>query len=55
MFAYVKYLDDNCKAIVPTSDIKDFDSSNDIAKVYWVRWQEDFYKGQILLLRGESY
>ncbi|KAL7403889.1 hypothetical protein ABVT39_006465 [Epinephelus coioides] len=51
MFAYVKYVDDGCKEIVPTSYIKDFDSGCDPLKIYWVRWQDDFFKGQILLLK----
>ncbi|KAK9519947.1 hypothetical protein VZT92_022638 [Zoarces viviparus] len=54
MFAYVKYIDDGCKEIVPSSDIKDFDGNvghYDIKKIYWVRWQEEFFKAQILLLK----
>lgn len=56
MFAYVKYIDDGCKEIVPSSNIKDFDSNlYDIKKIYWVRWQEEFFKAQILLLKGKLY
>ena len=58
MFAYVKYIDDGCKEIVPSSNIKDFDSNAgryDIKKIYWVRWQEEFFKAQILLLKGKLY
>lgn len=52
MFAYIKYIEDGCKEIVPISDIKDFDS--DLTKTYWVRWQDKYFKGQILFLKGES-
>jgi len=57
MFAYVKYLDDGCKEIVPATDIKDFDKNvgNDQKKIYWVRWQDEFFKAQILLLKGKLY
>ncbi len=54
MFAYVKYVDNGCKEIVPTTDIKDFDIklvSSD--KFYWVRWKEAFYKAQIIFIKGE--
>lgn len=55
MFAYVKYIEDGCKEIVPISYIKDFDLNvSDLTKTYWVRWQEKFFKGQILFLKGES-
>ncbi|XP_073717018.1 uncharacterized protein [Misgurnus anguillicaudatus] len=49
MFAYVKYIEDGCKEIVPISDIKDFDS--DLTKTYWVRWQDKYFKGQILFIK----
>ncbi|XP_049457196.1 BEN domain-containing protein 5 [Epinephelus fuscoguttatus] len=52
MYAYVKYVDDGCKEIVPTTDIKDFDMklfSSD--KIYWVRWKEAFYKAQIIFIK----
>lgn len=56
MFAYVKYIEDGCKEIVPISYVKDFDLNvRDLTKTYWVRWQENFFKGQILLLKGRSY
>ncbi|XP_051948578.1 uncharacterized protein LOC127619662 [Xyrauchen texanus] len=52
MFAYVKYIEDGCKEIVPISYIKDFDLNvSDLTKTYWVRWQEKFFKGQILFLK----
>ncbi|XP_045929426.1 uncharacterized protein LOC123985693 isoform X2 [Micropterus dolomieu] len=52
MFAYVRYIEDGCKDIVPISYIKDFDSNCDNSnKIYWVRWQEDYFKGQILFLK----
>ncbi|KAI2647182.1 BEN domain-containing protein 5 [Labeo rohita] len=52
MFAYVKYIEDGCKEIVPISYIKDFDHTvSDLTKTYWLRWQEKFFKGQILLLK----
>ncbi|XP_067312117.1 BEN domain-containing protein 5-like [Pseudorasbora parva] len=52
MFAYVKYIEDGGKEIVPISYIKDFDSNvSDLSKTYWVRWQEKFFKGQILFLK----
>lgn len=55
MFAYVRYIDDRCKEIVPTSYSKDFDSKYlDINKIYWVRWKKDFVKGQILFLKGDD-
>lgn len=54
MFAYVKYIDDGCKEIVPSSDIKNFDSCN-VKKVYWVRWQGSFFKAQILILKRKLY
>ncbi len=55
MFAYVKYIEEGCKEIVPISYIKDFDhNASELTKTYWVRWQEKFFKGQILLLKGES-
>lgn len=36
MFAYVRYIDDGCKDMVPATDIKDFDN-RDTSKIYWVR------------------
>lgn len=54
MFAYVKYVSDGCKEIVPTMDIKDLDInlvSSD--KIYWVRWKEAFYKAQIIFIKSE--
>ncbi|XP_054603132.2 BEN domain-containing protein 5-like [Nothobranchius furzeri] len=51
MFAYVRYIDDGCKEIVPTTFIKDFDSQKDTSKIYWVRWQDSFFKAQILMLK----
>lgn len=46
MFAYVRYI--TYKEIVPTTY-----RCKDTSKIYLVRWQEDFFKGQILLLKGK--
>ncbi len=49
-------MDDGCKEIVPTTDIKDFSIklvSDD--KIYWVRWKEAFYKAQIIFIKGELH
>lgn len=59
MFALVRYLQDNCRAIVPSSHIKNFDPDDisDFNKTtkYWVLWGDDgaYYQGQVLLLSGK--
>lgn len=58
--AYVRYQDDQQKAIVPVRDIKGFKNSDDFAsKVYLVKWTDDsgtsdFYRARVLLVGGKS-
>lgn len=58
--AYVRYQDDQRKAIVPVRDIKGFRNSDDFAsKVYLVKWTDDsgtsdFYRARVLLVGGKS-
>lgn len=55
MFAYVRYIDDNCKDIIPTTYQKDFDyNTYDKSKTYWVRWENAFFKGQIVRLVSQA-
>ncbi|XP_077550758.1 uncharacterized protein LOC144164008 [Haemaphysalis longicornis] len=57
--AYVRYQDDQRKAIVPVRDIKGFRNSDDFSsKVYLVKWTDDsgtsdFYRARVLLV-GDS-
>lgn len=58
MYAYVKYIDDGCKEIVHINAIKEFQPSSvtdfQPGLVYQVRWRQDFFKAQILLLKGRK-
>lgn len=52
MFAYVRYIDDGLKEIVPATFIKDFQKPFDLTPTYWIRWEEEYFKGQVLILKG---
>ena len=52
MFAYVKYTD-GYKTVVPISHIKNFDPKTYQTDIlYSILWEEDYFKGQVLLLKG---
>jgi hypothetical protein len=57
MFAYVQFIDDLRKCVVPASDIKGFDLASWKVKKFMVKWreggEEEMYQARILRVAGE--